>query len=52
MNSTTSLWVIVFILLIACIAQEIANSRKHQDLVNELTKQGLIKDGGKHGSRS
>ncbi len=51
MTETTSLWVIVFILLIACIAQEISNSRKHENVKKQLIEQGLIKDGGKHGHK-
>lgn len=52
MGNTIYLWVIVSILLLACIAQEISNSRKHQKLVEKLIDQGLIKDGEKHGSHS
>lgn len=51
MDTTTSVWVIVFILLIACIAQEISNGRKHENMKRQLIEQGLIKDGGKHGHK-
>lgn len=52
MTYTASLWTIVFILLIACIVQEIVNSNKHEKLVNQLKQQGLIEEGNRHGSHS
>lgn len=52
MTQTISLWVVVFILLIACIVQEIVNSNKHAKLVNQLKRQGLIEEGNRHGSHS
>lgn len=53
MNNMMSLWYVVgvmAILLVACIVQEIINSNKNAELKNRLMEQGLIKDGGKHGS--
>lgn len=54
MSQTIGLWVVVFILLIACIVQEIVNSNNSLPfkLVNQLKRQGIIEEGNRHGSHS